>query len=139
MRVYVGAGQFTRYAVVGLGSNGVLYVTYLVLTTCDFNSKLAMTLIYAIGVLQTFFFNKRWSFRHDGKRGPAFVRYCFSYAFGYIVNLLVLIVLVDHLGYPHQIVQGAMVLSLAVMLFLLQKFWVFRVDAPAATTPGYGS
>jgi putative flippase GtrA len=127
------AGQFIRYATVGLISNTVGFVIYLVLTTAGMEHKTAMTLLYAIGVAQTFLFNKRWSFRHGGMHGPTFVRYCLSYGLGYVINLLVLIVLVDRLGYPHEVVQGVMVLSLAVMLFLLQKFWVFRPETyPAA-------
>jgi hypothetical protein len=38
----------------------------------------------------------------------------------------VLYVLVDRHGYPHQLIQGAMIVLLAMMLFLAQKFWVFR-------------
>jgi putative flippase GtrA len=69
--------------------------------------------------------------------GPAFVRYCSAYGLGYVINLLVLIVLVDRMGYPHEIVQGVMILSLAVMLFLLQKFWVFRQDDPHLLSKGH--
>jgi putative flippase GtrA len=126
-------GQFLRYAVVGLASNAILYAAYLALTGMGMEVKLAMTLLYALGVAQTFFFNKNWSFRHSGTHGPAFVRYCISYGLGYVVNLAALFVLVDRLGYPHQIVQGAMVLSIAVMLFLLQKFWVFRLNTTLPT------
>lgn len=123
--------QFLRYAVVGLASNAVLYAAYVALTSIGVEPKLAMTILYAMGVLQTFVFNKRWSFRHAGKHGPAFVRYCAAYAFGYAVNLLALLLLVDRLGYPHQLVQAFMILSLAVMLFVLQKFWVFRPATPS--------
>lgn len=117
--------QFLRYAIVGLASNIALYLAYLALTAASIEHKIAMTLIYCVGVAQTFIFNKRWSFQHDGVHGPAFVRYCISYGLGYIINLLALIVLVDYAGYPHEIVQGVMVISLAIMLFLLQKLWVF--------------
>jgi putative flippase GtrA len=121
------AGQFIRYATVGLLSNAIGYILYLTLTAGGrMDPKTAMTLLYVVGVVQTFLFNKRWSFRHGGMHGPAFVRYCISYGLGYVINLLVLLVAVDHFHYPHEIVQGIMVLSLAVMLFLLQKFWVFR-------------
>ena len=78
-----------------------------------------------MGVAQTFIFNKRWSFQHNGVQGSAFVRYSIAYGLGYVINLIALIVMVDYVGYPHEIVQGVMVISLAVMLFLLQKFWVF--------------
>lgn len=130
-------GQMARYGVIGLGSNAVLFFAYLVLTSVGVESKVAMTCLYALGVAQTFYLNKRWSFRHDGTHGAALVRYCLSYVLGYVVNLLALMVFVDWLGHPHQIVQGALVLALAVMLFLLQKFWVFRPNSslPATTGP----
>ncbi len=129
-------GQLARYVVVGIASNGVLYIAYLMFTQFGMGPKLAMTLLYALGVIQTFFFNKRWSFRHGGAHGPAFVRYCASYALGYGVNLAALWVLVDRLVYPHQIVQGIMILALALMLFLLQKFWVFPATTTASIAKG---
>lgn len=119
-------GQLARYGTVGLLSNAVGYLLYLAITAAGLEPKLAMTLLYAVGVAQSFVFNKRWSFRHGGSHGPAFVRYCTAYALGYVANLLGLMVLVDVLGFAHQLVQGAMVLAVAAMLFLLQKFWVFR-------------
>lgn len=127
--------QFARYAMVGVASNLLLYLAYLALTTTGMDPKLSMSSLYALGVAQTFLFNKRWTFRHGGMHGPAFVRYCIAYGLGYVINLLVLVLLVDQMGYPHEIVQGVMVLSLAVMLFLLQKFWVFRPNsAPSPST-----
>lgn len=130
-------GQVVRYAVVGLASNALLYLAYLALTSAGVEPKLAMSLLYALGVIQTFYFNKTWSFRHGGTHGPAFIRYCISYGLGYLFNLVALYVLVDRLGHPHQIVQGALIICTAVLLFLLQKLWVFRTDTPtpATTTP----
>ena len=119
-------GQFLRYALVGLTSNVLLYVAYLVLTRLGAEPKLAMTVLYLAGVVQTFLVNKRWSFRHGGLHGPAFLRYCAAYALGYVVNFVSLLMLVDRLGWPHQVVQGVMIVLLALMLFALQKFWVFR-------------
>ena len=117
--------QLVRYGAVGVVSNALGYVLYLVITGFGVEHKLTMTGLYLIGVLQTFFLNRRWTFRHDGMHGPAFFRYCLAYGFGYALNLIALLMLVDQLGYPHQIVQGAMVLVLAVLMFVLQKFWVF--------------
>jgi putative flippase GtrA len=125
-----------RYGIVGLLSNAVGFLLYLGITAAGMEPKLAMTVLYAVGVAQTFFFNKRWSFRHGGTHGPAFVRYCLSYVLGYLINLVALFIFVDQLGYPHQIVQGVLVLSLAVMLFLLQKFWVFRSTSTQPATAG---
>jgi len=118
--------QGVRFIIVGVASNLVLYLFYLTLTTLGLGYKTAMTLLYAVGVLQTFFFNKRWTFEHDGATRTALIRYIVAYAFGYLLNLLVLLVLVDRLGLPHQWVQGLMIFTLAAMLFLLQRYWIFR-------------
>lgn len=117
--------QFVRYALVGLASNAFGYLLYLALTYLGMGHKLAMSLLYGIGVLQTYFFNKKWSFRFDGAATPALVRYAAAYALGYIVNLSALMLLVDQMGLPHQWVQGAMIVVVAVMLFLAQRYWVF--------------
>jgi putative flippase GtrA len=124
--------QIFRYGLVGIASNGVLYLAYLELTISGLGAKLAMSILYALGVAQTFFFNKRWSFGHEGAHGPAFFRYCASYGLGYIVNLTAQLLLVDTLGFPHHIVQGVMILAIAAMLFLLQKFWIFRQPPPTS-------
>nr|WP_316639094.1 GtrA family protein [uncultured Roseateles sp.] len=120
--------QLIRYGVVGVASNLVGYLLYLGLTSLGVGPKSAMSLLYAIGVAQTFLFNKRWTFGHQGSGRAALLRYCTAYGLGYVINLVVLLVLVDHWAWPHQWVQGVMILVLAAMLFLLQKFWVFRPD-----------
>jgi len=130
-------GQLLRYGTVGLASNAFGYLLYLLMTAAGMSPRLAMSLLFAVGVCQTFLFNKRWSFRHGGTRGPAFARYCAAYGLGYLLNLIALALFVDHLGYPHQVVQGLTILGLALMLFLLQKFWVFRQPSPPLSTgPG---
>ncbi|HPE72087.1 MAG TPA: GtrA family protein [Candidatus Competibacter sp.] len=118
--------QSLRFVIVGLTSNLVLYLLYLTLTTFGFGHKTAMTLLYLVGTLQTFIFNQRWTFEHRGVSQSAFVKYIAAYGLGYLFNLFALLLLVDLLRVPHEIVQGILILVLAVLLFLLQKFWVFR-------------
>lgn len=118
--------QLSRYAVVGLANNALGFLLYLLLTSAGMGHKTAMTLLYAVGVIQTFYFNRKWSFNHRGVVSVALLKYVATYAFGYVFNLAVLIVAVDHLGWPHQWVQGVMIFVLAGMLFLLQRYWVFR-------------
>ena len=118
--------QFLRFAIVGCVSNAVLFLMYLALTTLGMGHKVAMSALYLVGIMQTFVFNKRWSFKYKGAVPTALFRYWIVYASGYLLNLSVLMILVDHLGFPHQMVQGIMILVLAVLIFLAHKFWVFR-------------
>jgi len=118
--------QFLRYAVVGLVSNLLLFLAYLLITQRGVGHKTTMTLLYAAGVSLTFAFNRNWTFSHQGLVTKAFISYVSIYALGYILNLMVLYLFVDRFGYRHQWVQGSMIVILALMLFTLQKFLVFR-------------
>ncbi len=120
--------QLSRYALVGIASNAFGYLLYLLLTYIGMGYKSAMTLLYMVGVAQTFVFNRSWSFGHRGKIRGALGRYVISYAIGYLLNLAVLWLAVDYLEFPHQVVQGVMIVILAMMLFLLQKYWVFPLE-----------
>lgn len=123
--------QGLRFVAIGLASNAILYLLYLLLTWGGLGHKTAMTLLFAVGTLQTFVFNKRWTFAHQGLIPVSLLRYVAIYSLAYLLNLAALLFFVDYLGLPHQIVQGVMILMLAAMLFLLQKFWVFRTPSPA--------
>ena len=117
--------QLARFGIVGLLSNAFLYLLYLGLTMAGMGHKLAMTLLYALGVAQTFVFNHRWTFAFGGTVPGALLRYIAVYLAGYAVNLGTLAFFVDRHGYPHQAVQGVSILGVAAMIFVLQKYWVF--------------
>jgi len=118
--------QFLRYAVVGLVSNLLLFLIYLLITQRGVGHKTTMTLLYAVGVSLTFVFNKNWTFSHQGHVTKAFIAYMVIYALGYALNLIALFALVDKFGFRHQWIQGFMTVILAVLLFMLQKYFVFR-------------
>ena len=98
--------QFVRYAIFGLCSNAILCFIYLVATNYGIGYKTAMILLYAIGILLTFLFNRRWTFDHQGFVTKAFIRYISVYGLGYVFNLAVLFLFVDELEFPHQPEQG---------------------------------
>ncbi|ART54943.1 hypothetical protein CBP36_11175 [Acidovorax carolinensis] len=118
--------QALRFGVVGFFSNTVLYLLYLLFTVLGVGHKTAMTLLFAIGAVQTFFFNKLWTFEDRGIFGSKFSKYFLAYFSAYIINLMALFVFSDHFGYQHQIVQGSMVFVVAIFLFILQRYWIFQ-------------
>jgi len=117
--------QFLRYATVGLASNLLLYLAYLVLTAMGLEHKTAMTVLYVTGMLITFLANRSWSFNHRGMTHAAFVRYVIAYMLGYLLNLSLLWFAVDRLHMPHQGVQAVAIVVVAVSLFMMHKYWVF--------------
>lgn len=117
--------QFTRYLIVGLVSNAILYLGYLGLTAFGMGHKLAMTALYVLGVCQTFFFNRSWSFQDTGSIQGVFVKYAAVYGTGYAINLSLLWLFVDELGLPHQVIQGILIFVVAIFIFSSLRFWVF--------------
>ena len=118
--------QLLRYAVVGVVSNLSGYCAYLLITFFGVDPKLAMTFLYAIGAAVGFFGNRTWAFSHRGEWWRAAAGYAVAHVFGYLLNLTILYVFVDKLGYRHQIVQGIAIFVVAGYLFLAFKLVVFR-------------
>lgn len=117
--------QSFRYVLVGTISNLALYLAYLGLTAMGMEPKTAMSLLFVVGVGQSFLFNKRWTFGYSGAARKVLPRYALAYGGSYLLNLVLLALLVDGFGWSHQLVQaGAMGLN-ALLLFLLQRHWVF--------------
>jgi len=119
--------QFIGYAIIGLTLNLILYGAYLVLTYAGIQSLAAMTLTYAAGVLIGFVLNSSIIFRYRGGHSGALLRYVATYGIGYAINFSLLWLLAIRGGLPHQVVQGGITLGLPIVLFALQKYWVFRV------------
>lgn len=56
------------------------------------------------------------------------MRYLISQFLGYLLNLLILIMFVDWIGFPHEYVQMFAVITVAVCLFVLLRFFVFAEE-----------
>src|SRR5690606_6867193 len=118
-------GQFSRFVFVGICANGVLYIAYLAMTWAGVGPKAAMSMLYLLGVLQTFFVNRGWTFRHTGTLAGTFPRYVVTYAVGYALNYSMLFLLVDRWGWHHEWVQAGAAVLVAIFVFILQRKWVF--------------
>lgn len=125
--------QMFRYAMVGLFTNLLGYLIYLLLTYLWDAPKLTMTALYSIGAVTGFFANRRLTFHHQGQIGAAGLRYLVAQLSGYLLNLLLLVLFVDWLGFPHQIVQAVAIVVVALVLFALSRYFVF---APPAADQG---
>jgi len=117
--------QLLRYALVGLVSNAVGYLFYLLLTQKGVAPKITVTLLYVSTAALAFFGNRRLTFQsRGGFMGPA-VRYVIAHGLGYLINLALLAVLVDVAGIPHQWVQLAAIFVVAGYMFLALRWFVF--------------
>jgi len=118
--------HLARYVAMGVASNATIYCLYLLVTYWGVGPKVAMSSLYFLGVLVGFIGHRNWTFGHVGEYiGTAFC-YALAHFFGYLLNLLMLLILVDHLGFSHQWVQAAAAIVVAAFLFAAFKYFVFR-------------
>lgn len=123
--------QFIRFGVVGVATNMLGYLVYL-LVALWVEPKLAVTLLYPIGVLTGYAGHARYAFDYEGGHGHGLARYLVAHAMGYGLNMLLLAVFVDRLGFAHQLVQFVAIFVVGAFLFVLYRLWVFRVPRDAA-------
>lgn len=127
--------QFSRYAIVGVLSNASGYFAYLLVTWAGLDPKISMSMLYCIGATIGYYGNRQWAFSYRGGVASSAARYAMAHLVGYCINLLLLITLVDKLGYPHQWVQAAAVVVVASVLFILFRLFVFpQKDAPVRSS-----
>jgi putative flippase GtrA len=117
--------QLIRYALVGITINLGGYLVYLLITFMGVTPKIAVTLLYFVGASVGFWGNRKLTFMHQGSLLGAGVRYIVVHFFGYILNLAILILFVDMLGYSHQWIQAFAIFAVAGYLFLAFKIFVF--------------
>ncbi len=123
--------QLLRYVLVGLLTNCSGYALYLVLTYMGTTPKMTMSTLYATAAVLSFFANRSFTFRHDGHIGGAGIRFLLAHMLGYLLNLALLLVFVDHLGVAHQLVQACAIVVVAVFLFIAFRLFVFPGKYPA--------
>ena len=130
-RKFDGVGQFLRYGIVGIMSNAGGYFVYLLITWMGLEPKIAVSSLYLAGASIGFWGHRKWAFANShGSLNLTIVRYCAAHILGYSLNLTLIIIFVDHFGYPHQVIQAIAIATVAIFLFLIFKFFVF---APASS------
>lgn len=117
--------QLLRYGVVGFFTNAVGYLLYFFATAEGLEPKLAMTVIYVMGILVNFWGNRWFTFLDKSSIARVGVRYLYIQMIGYLLNLALLGLFVDLLKFPHEFVQAAAIFVVALFLFLASKYYVF--------------
>lgn len=121
--------QFLRYVTVGITTNALGYLVYLLITSYGFEPKRTVSVLYVVGVTISFLGNKKWTFSHQGAVLSTGVKFFVAHFFGYLLNLLLLITFVDRLHYPHQAVQAVAIVVVALFLFVVFRVFVFPKTA----------
>jgi putative flippase GtrA len=119
------AYQVARYGAVGVLNNLLGYLVYIAVTWLWLDPKLAVTLLYPIGAITAYFGHAKYAFDYQGRHRSGILRYIAAHIFGYSIDVTLLYVFTDRLGFPHQIVQAFAVVVVGGVLYVLFRYWVF--------------
>ena len=117
--------QLADFSLVGLCTNAFGYGAYLLLVAYKLDPKIAVTLLYFVGIGLSYNGNKRLTFRKSRNIPYSKIAYLSVYFAGYLLQISLIILLVDVLGYPHQFAQLISIALVALFLFVMLKKIVF--------------
>lgn len=123
--------QVVRYGIVGVLNNLWGYLIYLVVTWLWIDPKVAVSILYPVGAFTAYLGHAKYSFEYSGSRSEALRRFVLAHIFGYFVNLSMLYFLVDIFGYPHALIQALAIVTVAGVLFIMFRYYVFRTISKA--------
>lgn len=121
------AGQFLKYAVVGLCSSLTTYGLFLILYRIGGVQYLAASGVsYCGGLVGSFLMNKEWTFRVGGAVEGMLVRFALMHGVSMGMNVGSLQFLTVSLGVVPELGQLTALGCAGVLNFLGSKFWAFR-------------
>lgn len=80
--------SFLRYVVVGLGTNGSLYLLFVALIWAGLTPVLTAGLTYVLGVTLSYLLNRAWSFESTASHGRDLPRFLASYGIGFVATMI---------------------------------------------------
>lgn len=106
--------------------NGSGYLTFLLLLLAGVEHKLSASLTYLLGVLGSFWLNRKIVFGSTQSLRSGLFRLCLMLLAGYALNISMLYLGVDVLGYSARLIQLASIFCVSLFFYFVNKFYVHR-------------
>lgn len=120
--------QLIKYGAVGVLNTAVDFLVYQLLTFIGMNYAVAQCISYSCGILNSYLFNSRWTFKEDAKREKnEFVSFVVVNIISLGLSVLLLKVCYDVLGIESDLVSKAIVTPIVMVInFIGTKLLVFK-------------
>ncbi|HEX3010207.1 MAG TPA: GtrA family protein [Bacteroidales bacterium] len=118
--------QFIKFNAVGALNTGITYLVFSGVFFISGSKLYGLIADYLVGIFFSFFANKHFTFRVDGKSlGNQLLRMIGSYVIVFAINFLLLSVLTSYLAVNTYIAQVVVLVVIAVLSFFVQRCFVF--------------
>ena len=118
--------QFLKFLIVGFINTAIFYLIYYILLQLSFSYIIALTIGTLIGIINSYIWNKFFTFKAKKKSVRETVKFFIVYAVQYLSNLLIIHICVNYLGVSAEFAGLA---AIGIGLFISyfgHKFWTFQ-------------
>lgn len=124
------AGEFARFMIVGLSNFLVSYVTFLffiaILPKSSLAAGMAQALSYSAGIVWSYYWNGRWTFRMNFRQGSTFMRFLLWQLTLMAISSMSIGVWVDRSSLAPGIIWVLVMIPVTVLNFVGARQFVFR-------------
>lgn len=121
-----------RFGIVGLSAAAVHYWTVIGLVELAHISPLRANVGgFAVAFWVSYFGHRHWTFSdavatHAADTNSSFPRFLLVAVLGFCMNQLLFYLLLHYLAWPYYLALALVVLTVAVMTYVLSRLWAFR-------------
>ena len=119
-----------KYSLVGLVNTTISFLVILILEQLSpLNSYVINIIAYGIGVINSFFLNRNWTFKTSQKAKKEtgeFLRFIIIFIITYLLQFCCLWVLIEILIFPTLLSQAIAMALYVIVGFLLNNYFTFR-------------
>ncbi|WP_442951591.1 GtrA family protein [Paenibacillus sp. GYB004] len=119
--------QSMKFVLVGVTNTIISYLVFIGCNLLVDNYLVSLLISYIIGVVNSYFLNKNWTFRTPKTRNlSTIIKFITVYLCTFLVNLIILILLVDFLYFSASLSQAISLIITTMISFIGHKYWSFK-------------
>lgn len=118
--------QAFRFGIVGILNTIVGFVFYILFINFNFHYIIALFFSHVIGVTNSFFWNKFWTFKSKQKSLKELFRFITVYAITFLLNIVILFFLVEKMYFDKKLSQLISLSLITIISFCGHKYWSFK-------------
>ena len=121
--------QLFKYSIVGIFNTIIgLSVIYFLFNVLNFSYIFSNILGYACGLVNSFIWNKKWTFRSSEHYSKEIIPFLTVFGISYAVNLLAVIILVELCDIYPNVAQIMGIAAYSLTNFSVNRYWTFAVN-----------